>query len=147
MRVVLTHIAMQVRDVEASVGFYRNYCGMRIVHEREEGSVTWLAEPGRERELILVLLSGGGGSPQAEDDHGHLGFALESRADVDAIASRAEREKRLVWAPRDEPYPVGYYCGVRDPDGRFVEFSYGQPLGPGAPPQPDEDSSLDRGAR
>ncbi|MCZ6873564.1 MAG: VOC family protein, partial [bacterium] len=26
----------------------------------------------------------------------------------------------------------GYYCGVRDPDGNMVEFSYGQPLGPGA---------------
>jgi hypothetical protein len=27
---------------------------------------------------------------------------------------------------------VGYYCGLRDPDGNSVEFSYGQPLGPGA---------------
>ena len=24
------------------------------------------------------------------------------------------------------------YCGIRDPDGNYVEFSYGQPLGPGA---------------
>jgi hypothetical protein len=32
---------------------------------------------------------------------------------------------------------VGYCCGVRDPDGRFVEFSHGQPLGPGAPPLPE----------
>jgi len=38
----------------------------------------------------------------------------------------------LLWAPREEPYPVGYYCGLRDPDGNAVEFSYGQPLGPGA---------------
>ena len=37
-----------------------------------------------------------------------------------------------AWAPRQEPYPVGYYCGLKDPDGNFVEFSYGQPLGPGA---------------
>ena len=38
----------------------------------------------------------------------------------------------MSWPPVDEPYPVGYYCGLRDPDGNFVEFSYGQPLGPGA---------------
>jgi hypothetical protein len=34
---------------------------------------------------------------------------------------------------RDDPYPAGTYCGVSDPDGNAVEFSFGQPLGPGAP--------------
>jgi catechol 2,3-dioxygenase-like lactoylglutathione lyase family enzyme len=103
------------------------------VHERLGGDVTWLAEPGREKELILVLLSGGKAEPQADDDYGHLGFALESREAVDAVAERARADGCLVWPPRDEPYPVGYYCGLRDPDGKYVEFSYGQPLGPGAP--------------
>ncbi len=51
---------------------------------------------------------------------------------VDAIAERARAAGILEWEPRQEPYPVGYYCGLRDPDGNFVEFSYGQPLGPGA---------------
>lgn len=133
MRPVLTHIALQVKDVAATVAFYRDYCGLAAVHARDGGRVTWLAEPGRERELILVILGGGDAHPQADDDYGHLGFALPHRHDVDAIARRAEAEGRLVWPPREEPYPVGYYCGVRDPDGRFVEFSYGQPLGPGAP--------------
>ena len=49
-----------------------------------------------------------------------------------AAQERGPEEGCLVWAARDEPYPVGYYCGLRDPDGNFVEFSYGQPLGPGA---------------
>ena len=48
------------------------------------------------------------------------------------MAAKAAAAGRLVWPPREEPFPVGYYCGVRDPDGNFVEFSYGQPLGPGA---------------
>ena len=51
---------------------------------------------------------------------------------VDAMAEKARAAGYLVWEPRQEPYPVGYYCGVRDPDGNMVEFSYGQPLGPGA---------------
>ena len=58
-----------------------------------------------------------------------LGFALESRKSVDAIAERAREEGILAWEPKQEPYPVGYYCAVKDPDGNFVEFSYGQPLG------------------
>lgn len=136
MRPVLTHIAMQVREIEACVDFYRRYCGMHVVHERHGGDVVWLAEPGRERELILVLLRGSTRRPQDPEDYGHLGFALESREAVDAVAERARAEGCLVWEPRDEPYPVGYYCGLRDPDGKFVEFSHGQPLGPGAPENP-----------
>jgi len=41
------------------------------------------------------------------------------------VAEQARTEGCLLWAPREEPYPVGYYCGVRDPDGHFVEFSFG----------------------
>ena len=137
MTPVLTHIAMHVRDLPAVVAFYREFCGMRPVHERAESDsgkpIVWLAEPGRERDFIIVLLPGGPGRDQAETDFSHLGFALESRAAVDAIARRGETAGCLAWPPREEAYPVGYYCGLRDPDGNFVEFSYGQPLGPGAP--------------
>jgi catechol 2,3-dioxygenase-like lactoylglutathione lyase family enzyme len=130
----LTHVALHVDDFAGSVAFYERYCGMRECHRREDHDlgVVWLAEPGRENEFIIVLIGGGRDTAQAEDDFGHLGFAVESRAEVDRLAALAEKEGRLVWPPRQEPYPVGYYCGVRDPGGRCVEFSYGQPLGPGA---------------
>jgi predicted lactoylglutathione lyase len=62
-----------------------------------------------------------------------LGFACGSTEEVDAIAEKARGRGLLLWPPRREPFPVGYYCGVVDPDGNAVEFSYGQPLGPGAP--------------
>ena len=32
------------------------------------------------------MISGGRGEPQADDDYGHLGFAMDSRAEVDAKA-------------------------------------------------------------
>lgn len=132
----LTHIALHLRDLDASIGFYRDICGMKIIHQREDAGtrVVWMAEPGRETDFIFVLIPGGPGRDQAENDFSHLGFALDSRAAVDRVATAAERAGCLAWAPRDEPYPVGYYCGLRDPDGNFVEFSYGQPLGPGATP-------------
>ena len=82
--------------------------------------------------------------PQAATDYSHLGFALESQAAVDAIADRARAAGYLVWEPREEPYPVGYYCGIRAPDGNMVEFSYGQPLGPGAREQSKEETDAPR---
>lgn len=130
----LTHIALHVRDLDACIAFYSDYCGLAMVHDRqdESGRVVWLAEPNRAEDFIIVLIPGGPGRDQGEGDYSHLGFALDSRAAVDAIAATADAEGRLAWPPREEPYPVGYYCGVRDPDGNMVEFSYGQPLGPGA---------------
>lgn len=130
----LTHIALHVRVLDACADFYQKFCGLTLVHERGEDDkrVIWLAERGREEEFVLVLISGGLGRDQSARDYSHLGFALSDRAAVDAIAERAEAASCLIWPPRQDDYPVGYYCGVRDPDGNVVEFSFGQPLGPGA---------------
>ena len=132
----MTHLALHVRDIDACVAFYRSFCAMEIVHERtgqEPGErVVWLAEPGRNEEFIFVLITGGPGRNADAGDFSHFGFAVESRQAVDEIAERARSADCLVWPARQEPYPVGYYCGVRDPDGNHVEFSHGQPLGPGA---------------
>lgn len=132
----LTHIALHVRDLEACVAFYRTYCDMRVTRDRptdEAGNhVVWMAKPGQEHAFVFVLIPGGPGRDQSSADFSHFGFALESREAVDAIAERGRKAGCLAWEPRREPYPVGYYCGLRDPDGNIVEFSYGQPLGPGA---------------
>lgn len=136
MTPTMTHVALHVHDFGACVRFYREYCGMHVVHERpsseQDSSVIWLSEPGREHELIFVLIPGGACRDDQVRDFSHLGFAVETRAAVDEIAERARSEGRLIWEPTEEDYPVGYYCGVRDPDGNHVEFSFGQPLGPGA---------------
>lgn len=134
MRPALTHIALHVPDLDACIGFYERFCGMRVFHERAgKGSrIVWMAEPGREREFIFVIMPGGVDRALAANDYSHLGFAMASREDVDAVAALARQAGCLIWEPRDEPYPVGYYCGLRDPAGNYVEFSYGQPLGPGA---------------
>lgn len=132
MTPALTHIALQVGDLDASVTFYQEFCGMHLSHKRTDAGVrvAWIAEPGHEDDFVFVLIERPGHRAQAEEDFGHLGFALDSRAAVDAIAARAG--SRLAWPPRDHPYPTGYLCGVRDPDGNVVEFSYGQPLRPDA---------------
>ena len=127
----LTHVALHVKNVTACVDFFQRYVGLEVVRDRESHGkhVLWLAEPGHEHAFIFVLIPGGPGHQQAENDFSHLGFALPSKAAVDEIAARAKQEGILLCPPRQEPFPVGYYCGVIDPDGNRIEFSYGQPLG------------------
>ena len=138
MRPSLTHIALHVPDLQACIDFYEQFCGMRVIHERAgKGSkIVWMAEPGKEHQFIFVIMPGGIDRHLAADDYSHFGFAVDSRLQVDELARQAEQAGCLIWAPRDEPYPVGYYCGLRDPAGNYVEFSYGQPLGPGAENMP-----------
>jgi len=138
MSPALTHLALHVPDLDACVAFYENFCDMRVIHQRAgKGSrIVWMAEAGKEHEFIFVLMPGGAARNLAADDYSHFGFALDSREAVDAIAAKAQAAGCLIWPPRDEPYPVGYYCGLRDPAGNYVEFSYGQPLGPGSQQMP-----------
>jgi hypothetical protein len=74
-----------------------------------------MAEPGRDQAFVIVLIPGGPGRDQAERDFSHLGFALDSEAAVDAVADLGRQAGCLIWEPRREPYPVGYYCGPGDP--------------------------------
>lgn len=129
-----THCALHVRDMDASIAFYENWCGLCVAHSHGPPAerTVWLAERGREKSFVLVLVSGGKGHTQPEGDMTHYGFALDSREAVDAIAARAAEVGCLHWAAQELPYPVGYLCALKDPDGYIIEFSHGQPLGPEA---------------
>lgn len=91
-----THLALHVRDLEACVAFYESYCGMHLTHDRSDNGkrIVWLAEPGKESEFIFVLIPGGPGRNQLESDFSHLGFALDSKAAVDAVSQQARAEDR-----------------------------------------------------
>lgn len=130
----MTHIALHVENIEACVNFYRGYCGLEVIHQRKKSRshVVWMAESNQNLQWVLVILSGGNKRIEQSRDYGHLGFAMNSREQVDALAYKAKKEGILIWPPVNEPFPVGYYCGVVDPNGNYVEFSYGQPLGAGA---------------
>ncbi|SFC82885.1 VOC family protein [Pseudoalteromonas denitrificans] len=127
----LTHIALHVKNVDACVRFYQNYAGLRLVRDRQVHGkhIIWLAEPGKESQFIFVILPNGPGHQQSQNDFSHFGFALQSKAEVDKLANKAKQEGILLWPPKQEAFPVGYYCGILDPDGNRIEFSYGQPLG------------------
>lgn len=132
----ITHIALHVAELEACAAFYREVCGLHEVHTRDGaelgGRIVWLAAPGQERSFVIVLLPGGPGHRGTGRDFSHIGLAMDSREAVDAKAEEGRRRGCLTLAPKQDDYPAGYFCVLLDPDGNAVEFSHGQPLGPGA---------------
>ena len=131
----LTHIAPVVRDVEASVRFYRRYAGLHGIHERGSGEVRvgWISDLRRPFGLVLVERRIGplrawlarrltGIRPAMH----HVGVALRTREEVDRLCDIARSEGILSRPPRDAGHPVNYYGMIRDPDGNRLEVSCGQ---------------------
>lgn len=127
----LTHVAFAVKDLEASIGFYRTYAKMRVIHRRpgdEAGAgVAWVSD--LTRAFVVVLIQAPGLSDTPLGPFGHLGVACESRAEVDRLAAQAQAEGRLRSPPKDSGPPVGYWAYVADPDGNTLELAFGQDVG------------------
>lgn len=126
----LTHVALPVTNVEASVAFYAKYAGMKVVHRRSDpatgNTVVWLSDGTRPFAIVLI---------EAREVRSplvpiaHLGVGCASRAEVDRLVAAAKAEGRPTWGPIDAPYPVGYYALVSDPDEHTLELSHGQEVG------------------
>ncbi len=126
----LTHVALLIRDPEASLAFYGRYAAMEPVHQRRDASsgrqVLWLSD--RTRPFVVVLIE----AEQVEgrlEGFAHLGVGCESRAEVDRLCEVARAEGCLKLGPVDSGAPVGYWAFIEDPDGHNLEISYGQEVG------------------
>ncbi|MGD9703193.1 MAG: VOC family protein [Acidimicrobiia bacterium] len=144
---LLTHIALPVRDLDATVAFYERYTTLVNIHERHDPETdmrtVWLAN---ERDVtaagtarfVIVLICGKLPTKVTGDikeEYGflrsisHLGLSLDSRDDVDRIAAMAKAEGCLLLGPMYRNEVVGYICVITDPDGNNLEFSVEQVLG------------------
>jgi catechol 2,3-dioxygenase-like lactoylglutathione lyase family enzyme len=123
----LTHIALEVKNVEESISFYEKYAGMKVVHLRTDKmnhvDVAWISDLTRPFAIVLIesVKVNGKLSPQS-----HLGVACESREEVDRLCDLARLEGILLDGPNNWEPPVGYWAYIRDPDGHTLEVSYGQ---------------------
>ena len=143
---LFTHVALPVRDLDATLAFYERYTTLRKIQERYEPETglrsVWLANARDVTDVaarfVLVLICGS--LPKQitgdiKEEYGflrsisHLGLSLNSRDEVDAVAARAREEGCLMLGPRYMNPVVGYICLVRDPDGNQLEFSVEQVLG------------------
>lgn len=131
-----THIALRVKDIDETIAFYQRYTDLELLDKREDadGYGAWLGHSDqKEFPFILVLAQFFEGhdpfapAPLAKmAPFNHLGIELPTKADVDAIAARAEADGCLGMPARMMPDPIGYICMLEDPDGNLVEFSYDQ---------------------
>jgi catechol 2,3-dioxygenase-like lactoylglutathione lyase family enzyme len=137
MKPTLTHVALGVRDVERTIAFYRRHVRLHVVHDRTDHGmrVVWLSEVEEHPRFVLVCIQRAIEHSFGDASMLHLGFAVASRAEVDAAAAIARDEGVLVSEPVYAGPVVGYFCIIADPDGNQVEFSHGQPIDPGALPR------------
>jgi catechol 2,3-dioxygenase-like lactoylglutathione lyase family enzyme len=128
----VTHVALPVLDLEASLDFYEMYAGMRVVHRRAEpggNRVAWISDLTRPFVVVLIEVGSIDAGDGLKSTFTHLGVALASRDDVDVKCELARAEGRVVFGPNDDGPPVGYWAYIVDPDGHNLELSHGQEVG------------------
>ena len=143
---LLTHIALPVRDLEATLAFYAKYTKLVNIHERQDPETglrtAWLANArditDAGARFVIVLIHGKlptNITGDIKEQYGflksisHLGISVESRAEVDRLAEMAREDGCLLLGPMYRNEVVGYICVVTDPDGNNIEFSVEQVLG------------------
>ena len=128
---VLTHIALDVKDVEASAAFYAEWCDMEVIHTHnsETGGqpVIWLASPDDSNFEIVLLSSDQDDTGPKREGMRHLGFDVADLETLKYKAEQAEAAGLIHWELQTMKWPVGTLFSIKDPDGNIVEFSTGQP--------------------
>jgi len=123
----LTHVALPVTDLDASLTFYQKYAGLEVVHRRRDEStdsqVAWISDFTRPFVVVLIEV---GEVPHPLVPIAHLGVGCKSRDEVDQLLHQAQQEGHPVWGPTDSGYPVGYWALISDPDHHTLEISHGQ---------------------
>lgn len=134
----LTHVALPVADLDASLDFYRRFADMEVVHRRRDDEtgdqVVWISD--RTRPFVVVLIEYRPATVAAHDRQAgfltgfsHLGVGCETRQQVNRRCEVARGEGRTVLGPLDSGAPVGYWAFITDPDGNNLELSHGQEVG------------------
>lgn len=120
----LTHVALPVRSLLASVAFYEKYANMHVVHRRP--GVIWISDRTRPFAVVLIETTS---EIKPLLPMAHLGVGVSSREEVDHLCRIARHNECLVREAEQMDPPVGYWALLRDPDGHTLEISYGQELG------------------
>jgi catechol 2,3-dioxygenase-like lactoylglutathione lyase family enzyme len=112
----LRHLALNVRDPQASKRFYSEFFGMSVVWEPDADNV-YLSSGSDNLALHRAPAVG----PGALD---HLGFIVDSKDEVDRLAA-AFRDKGVSLAAEPRDHRDGsrsFYC--LDPDGLRIQVLY-----------------------
>ena len=131
-----THIALAVKDVEASVAWYEKFTHLRVIarHQDEDGKNAWLGDSATAKSPFILVLGQffEGHDPFAPAPHppmgpfAHMGIELPTREAIDKVAAMGKEAGCLALGPKQMPKHIGYICFLKDPDGNTIEFSCDQ---------------------
>jgi catechol 2,3-dioxygenase-like lactoylglutathione lyase family enzyme len=133
-RVRLHHIALTVKDLDASTAWYERVFGIefRVEEPHKGGTGKVLADPERQLMIVLHRHDSHRGELFAETRTGldHAGFAVAGRADLEAWQAHLEANGVVRAAQADRPLtqspivdrPYGSVLTFRDPDNIQLEF-------------------------
>lgn len=131
-----THMALRVKDIEASIAWYERFTHLRLFqrNQDENGYGAWMVDPEQPDPPFLLVMAEffEGKDPFAPMEHpaigpfSHFGIELTTKEGIDEIAEKAKAEGALALGPVQMPDPIGYICFLKDPDGNTVEFSFDQ---------------------
>jgi len=112
----MRHLALRVRDPQASKRFYSDCFGMKVVWEPDPDNVYLSSGPDN-----LALHRAEVGGAGALD---HMGFIVDTKEEVDRLAERFRaRGVTLTAEPRDHrDGSRSFYC--LDPDGLRIQVLY-----------------------
>ena len=135
-RTTWTHIALAVKDIEASIAWYEAFTHLRLLSKGEDkaGKNAWLGDPTQAESPFILVLGQffEGHDPFAPAVHppmgpfAHIGIEAPSKEAVDEIAAQAKAVGCLGLGPVQMPKRIGYVCFIKDPDGNTVEYSFDQ---------------------
>jgi len=108
------HVAIKVKDLEASLRFYRDLLGLPVERRLEEPAIVWL--PGLELSQLEE------GEEFAFD--GHIGLGVRNIEEVCAYLEEQGVKfdtplKDIVWEQMGKGLKLAFF---RDPDGYSVEL-------------------------
>jgi len=108
------HVAIKVKDMEASLRFYRDLLGLPVERRLDEPEIVWL--PGLEISQL--------GEGEAFAFTGHIGLGVRNIEEVCAYLEEQGVEfdvplKDIVWEQMGKGLKLAFF---KDPDGLSVEL-------------------------
>ena len=115
----LAHTMIRVKDLDETLGFYRDFIGLKELRRKpigDEATLVFLSDA--DEQYILELTYNHGCSEyELGDQFGHLAFFTD---DLERIVRQVE--ERGWWYRRSRPELSTRYIFVKDPNGYDVEI-------------------------